>query len=58
MEALWGSQLEDYFIISPEETIKRCPNALYLIANKYYANDIYKQLQSYGVDKERLVIFQ
>lgn len=48
-EKLWGSVLNGVPIISPDEVVKAEPEALYIIANKYHAEEIRKQLKSWRI---------
>lgn len=50
-EELWGTQFKGHIILSPAEAIKKYPDLLYLIANKYHREEIYNQLLEAGVKR-------
>ncbi len=56
--ALWGSVQEGIQILPPEECVKRCPGALFVIANKDNREEIEAQLLKNKIQKERLSFFE
>lgn len=51
-EKLWNTKLDKYQVLPPTEAVKRYPEALYIIANKNYGNEIFSQLSEYGIEKK------
>lgn len=56
-EALWNTQIEGINILPPEETVRRYPDALYIVANKLHAQDIRRQLQDMGISEDMISIY-
>ncbi len=54
-EALWGTSVDNIEILSPADTIKKFPNANYVIINKYYSDDIKNQLIEFGIKEENIL---
>lgn len=55
---LWGTQKYGHLIISPQESAERFEDCIYLIANKYQADAIEKQLCDMGIRKENILMLQ
>jgi len=56
-EVLWNTQKEGYKILSPKQAVQDYPDAFYIIANKYYAQEISQQLKDMGIREEMLCIY-
>jgi len=58
-ERMWGEKLSTICIMSPEESImlykKDEDEKVFAIANKYYCEDIEKQLLSFGIPKKDII---
>lgn len=54
---LWGSEIEGYSVLSPLETFKHYPDAVYLMANKYHGDEMKGQLQEMGVKETNIFRF-
>lgn len=52
----WEKEFDGLKILSPEEGIKRYPNAIYIIANVVHSREMKEQLQYLGVKEERIVV--
>lgn len=50
-EELWGTVKWGQAVLSPEQAVKRYPDACYIVANKYHPDDILRQLSGYGIKK-------
>ncbi len=50
-EELWGTEIKNHHVLSPEEAVKKYPDSLYLVANKYHGDEIYSQLLKSGIKK-------
>lgn len=50
-----GKNVEGYVIKSVEETVKYCPKHKWIVANKYYADQIKQQIQSLGIEDKQIV---
>lgn len=56
-ERKWGSAYLGSMVISPEDAVKRFPDAFYLIANAGHANEIQKQLWALGVSEDQIMTY-
>ncbi len=56
-ERKWGSTYLGSMVISPEDAVKRFPDAFYLITNAGHANEIQKQLWALGVSKDQIMTY-
>jgi len=56
-EKALGNIIDSLEIISPQDAMKRYPNACFVITPKDYENEILRQLIHMGVDIENIVIF-
>lgn len=54
---LWNKEICGYKILPPDETVRKCSNALYIVANKNHAEDIHKQLLEAGIEEEKIMDF-
>lgn len=52
-----GKQQYDLKILSPEEAVKRFPEAGYIIANKKNADDMQKQLEKMGIGENNIAVY-
>lgn len=50
-EELWGTVKWGQAVLSPDQAVKRYPDACYIVANKYHSDDILRQLSGYGIQK-------
>lgn len=50
-EELWGTVKWGQAVLSPDQAVKRYPDACYIVANKYHSDDILRQLSGYGIKK-------
>lgn len=55
--ARWGRKLDGLDIFSTEETVKKFPEAMYIITPRGYENEILRQLIGMGIAAERISIF-
>lgn len=53
-QEVWNTEKEGIVVLSPEEAVKRYPNALYLVANAYHADEMVKQLENAGIPREHI----
>lgn len=56
-QELWGTLMNDIMILPPDEAIKKYPNALYVVANKFASEEIRKQLLGCGIKERNIHIF-
>ena len=54
---LWGTKCNGYQVLSPEEAVERYPHALFVVANKLWAEEIKKQLIGMGVEAEQMLVY-
>lgn len=54
---LWNSEKEDYVILSPKEAVERYSDALYIVANKFHAQDIVQQLHNMEIENDMIYIY-
>lgn len=52
-----GNIIDELEVLSPQDALKRYPNACFVITPKDYENEILRQLVHMGVDIENIVIF-
>lgn len=52
-----GNDIDGLEVLSPQDAVKRYPNACFVITPKDYENEILRQLVHMGVDIENIVIF-
>ena len=55
---LWGTHKYDCPIVSPQESVERFGECIYLIANKQHSDEIEKQLCGIGIQKENILKFK
>lgn len=53
----WGTLMNDIMVLPPGEAIKKYPNALYIVANKFSSEEIKQQLLRYGIKVRNIHIF-
>lgn len=53
---LYGKKIKRIKIMAPKETVKQYPNAIYIIANAKYSDDIKKQLISMNILEKNIEI--
>ncbi len=53
-ESLWETELEGCKVLSPDIAAEKYPEALFVIANKLYADEIVRQLEGMGIQEERI----
>ena len=56
-KAVQGKRLNGILIMSPEETVRKYPDAVFVIANKNAARKMEAQLLELGVLKERVILY-
>ena len=56
-EALWNTELDGKIILSPDRAVGENPDALFVVANKLYGDDIVMQLRRMGVPDEMIYKF-
>lgn len=56
-ELLWGTRKDNLIILSPLDTVRRYPNAFYIVANKLHAQDILQQLYSMGICDDMVCVY-
>ena len=54
----WGNKYQSYEILSPEETVRRYPNAHYLVAKQSHPEEIIDQLLNNGILKEKISVYK
>lgn len=54
---LWGTRIKGYEILSPKEAVQQYAEALYIVANKLHAQEIEKQLQDMGIQKDKIFVY-
>ncbi len=54
----WGNKYQSYEILSPEETVRRYPNAHYLVAKQSHSEEIIEQLLNNGILKEKISVYK
>lgn len=52
---LWGTKVGEVELESPHECIERYKEEVFVIANKYYAHDIYSQLLMGGIKPDNII---
>lgn len=52
----WDQQINGLSVLSPEAGVKRYPNAIFIVANVNYANEMKKQLWELGVKEQNIII--
>lgn len=50
-KTLQGAKIEEIFVYSPDEGMKKYPNAVYIIAINKYSDNVRKQLLELGIEK-------
>lgn len=56
-EKFWNMQLNGYQILAPTEAVRAYGDAFYIIASKYYGDEIERQLQKLGIEKFNICRF-
>lgn len=54
---LWGNELQEKPIISPEQAVRDYPNAVYIVANKAHRHEMKKQLVSMGIPDDHIYAY-
>lgn len=57
LESLWDTYMDGYRIVSPERAVALHPNAHYVIANKFHADEMKDQLLGLGIFSENIIVF-
>jgi glycosyltransferase involved in cell wall biosynthesis len=52
----WNNNINDLLVLSPNEAVKKYPNAVYIIANATYDTQMKKQLMDLGVKEPYIII--
>lgn len=53
-ETLWGTRFGDKIVVPPKQAVRDNPDALFVVANKLYGDEIVMQLQRMGVHDGRI----
>ena len=56
-EALWYSEIDGYKVLPPKEAEASYPQVRYIVANRFHAQEIVKQLRGMGIEEERICIY-
>lgn len=56
--AMQGQYVEGRKVVSVEDTVRKYPDAYFMIANKYHVQKIYEQIMLLGVEKERIAVYK
>lgn len=54
---LWSTDLCGHKIYPPEKAVEKYPDALYVVANKFHAQEIKQQLKDLGIQEKRIYIY-
>jgi len=54
---LWSTDLCGHKIYPPEKAVKKYSDALYVVANKFHAQEIKQQLKDLGIQEKRIYIY-
>lgn len=52
----WGKDVDGFRVLSPDEGVEKYPNAVYVIANAAYEEDMQEQLVELGVSEKQIII--
>lgn len=55
---LWSTYIQGIVVLSPEDAVRQYPDAVYVIANLKSVEAIKRQLQTLGISKEHIYLFQ
>jgi len=58
LQALWNTDKWNHTILPPECAIEQYPDAFYIVANKYHAEEMAKQLRDNGIREEMICIYK
>lgn len=53
----WGTSIKNCLVLEPAEAVKRYPDSLYLVASKYYEDEIASQLRKLGIQESNIYRF-
>jgi hypothetical protein len=56
-KTIWGNLQYDIAILSPAQAVESFPEAKYIIANKKNMIDIWKQLESMGIERRDMMAY-
>ncbi len=56
--SLWGKEVNGKQILSPQEAVSKYPTAYFVVASKFYADEIKEQLLGLGVQGEHILIYR
>lgn len=56
-KSLWKTIKNNHEILAPEDAVKQYPDAMFIIANKLYAQDIAAQLRHMGICETKICIY-
>ncbi len=54
---VWGKMQYGVKVVSPEQAVRRFPNAKYIIANRKNTLDMCRQLENLGIEREKMIMF-
>ena len=52
----WNKEMNGLLVLSPDEGVRKYPNAVYIIANDLHAHEMKEQLDKLGVSEENIII--
>ena len=55
--AFWHGDIEGHRILPPEDAVMCYPQALYIVANQFHAQEIVEQLQDMGITENRICVY-
>ena len=55
---LWNSDVQGKVVLSPEDAIRKYPDAMYVIANLRNTESIKQQLKALGIEEKHICLFQ
>ncbi|BBF44121.1 putative capsular polysaccharide biosynthesis protein,glycosyl transferase family 2, YveT [Lachnospiraceae bacterium KM106-2] len=56
-EVLWNCKVQGVKILSPKEAVKQYPDAVYIISNAKYGDEIQEQLREMGIDEKQTAMY-
>lgn len=56
-ETLWNTVKQGHKILAPADAVIQYSDAFYIVANKFHAEEIVRQLRGLGIPEDRIYIF-
>ena len=53
---LWGTKIRDVPVMSPQSAVCQYPDAVYIVANLTYFQEMKEQLKNLSVSEEQIII--